>query len=111
MRKSQYLNVCHSYQNVQFKSKKIMAISKSAKLAIVKSEKNKVINDRRKRTMKESVKSVRTLVSKKDAVSAEKNLSAAFKALDKAAKVGVIKKGQASRKKSRLALAIAKLNK
>ncbi|MEN9852390.1 MAG: hypothetical protein RI996_333 [Candidatus Parcubacteria bacterium] len=85
-----------------------MAISKSAKLAINKSERNKVVNDRRKKTMRETVKAVRTLIVKKDVATAEKSLSAAFKALDKAAKRGVIKKNQASRKKSRLALAIAK---
>jgi small subunit ribosomal protein S20 len=85
-----------------------MAVSKSAKLAISKSERNKVVNDRRKKTMRETVKAVRTLIVKKDVVTAEKSLSAAFKALDKAAKRGVIKKNQASRKKSRLALAIAK---
>ena len=85
-----------------------MAVSKTAKQNIRKSAINKVINDRRKRTMKETVKTVRTDLIKKDAVSAEKNLSAAYKALDKAAKRGVIKKNQASRKKSRLAQAIAK---
>jgi small subunit ribosomal protein S20 len=87
-----------------------MAITKSAKLAIAKSARNKVINDRRKKTMKETVKEVRTLTSKKQDVSTA-TLSAAFKALDKAAKVGVIKKGQADRKKSRLAKAVAKLTK
>ena len=85
-----------------------MPVSKTAKQNIRKSAINKVINDRRKRTMKETVKTVRTDLIKKDAVSAEKNLSAAYKALDKAAKRGVIKKNQASRKKSRLAQAIAK---
>ena len=85
-----------------------MAVSKTAKQNIRKSAINKVINDRRKRTMKETVKTVRTDLIKKDAVSAEKNLSAAYKALDKAAKRGVIKKNQASRKKSRLPQAIAK---
>ncbi len=85
-----------------------MAISKTAKAAIRKTQINKVINDRRKKTMKETVKAVRGSLVKKDATTAAAGLSAAFKALDKAAKRGVIKKNQASRKKSRLALAIAK---
>lgn len=86
-----------------------MAVTKTAKLAIKKSEANKIINDRRKKTMKDTVKSVRSHVSKKDVSSAAAGLSAAFKALDKAAKGGVIKKNQASRKKARLSKAIAKI--
>jgi ribosomal protein S20 len=41
---------------------------------------------------------------------AAESLSAAFKALDKAAKTGVIKKNNASRRKSRLAKALAKVS-
>jgi small subunit ribosomal protein S20 len=88
-----------------------MAISKTAKQAIRKTEINKIINDRRKKTMKETVKAVRGSIVKKDVATAEGGLSAAFKALDKAAKRGVIKKNQASRKKSRLSLAVAKAKK
>ena len=58
--------------------------------------------------MRETVKAVRVNTAKKDITTAEAGLSAAYKALDKAAKRGVIKKNQASRKKSRLATAIAK---
>jgi len=56
-----------------------------------------------------AVKEVKKLITagkKSDAVEA---LKKAMSALDKAAKKHVIKKGSASRKKSRLALAIAKL--
>lgn len=88
-----------------------MAVSKTAKEAIRKSAINKVLNDRRKKTMKETVKTVRANVAKKDTKSAIDNLSAAYKALDKAAKRGIIKKNQASRKKSRLSQAIAKVAK
>ena len=88
-----------------------MAISKTAKAAIRKTQINKIINDRRKKTMKETVKAVRTNIVKKDATTAEAGLASAFKALDKAAKRGVIKKNQASRKKSRLSLAVAKAKK
>ena len=88
-----------------------MAVSKTAKEAIRKSAINKVLNDRRKKTMKDTVKAVRTSLVKKDATTAAAGLSAAYKALDKAAKRGIIKKNQASRKKSRLSIAIAKVSK
>ena len=87
-----------------------MAITKSAKKALRVSDRKRVVNDRIKKTMKEEVKSVRTKVLKKDNVTV-KDLASAFKALDKAAKRGTIKKGQANRKKSRLAKAVAKVSK
>lgn len=86
-----------------------MAITKSAKRAIRGSEKKKVYNDRRKKTMKEVVKDVRTLVGAKDKTTAQAALSKAYKALDKAAKTNLIKKNTASRKKSRLAKMIKKM--
>lgn len=58
--------------------------------------------------MKESVKSVRKLIVAKSTKEAQKELSRAYEAIDKAAKRGVIKKGAASRKKSRLAKALKK---
>lgn len=87
-----------------------MAITKSAKRAIRGSEKKKVYNDRRKKTMKEVVKDIKTLVSSKDKKSAQEKLSAAYKAIDKAAKTNLIKKNTASRKKSRLSAMIKKLS-
>jgi small subunit ribosomal protein S20 len=87
-----------------------MAITKSAKKALRVSDRKRVVNDRLKKTMKAEVKSVRTKVAKKVVVTITE-LSLAFKALDKAAKRGTIKKGQADRKKSRLAKAVAKVSK
>ena len=58
---------------------------------------------------KETVKSMRRFLTAKNLDEAKKLLSVAYKALDKAAKGGVIKKNTASRKKSRLARAINKL--
>ena len=87
-----------------------MAITKSAKKALRVSDRKKIVNDRIKKTLKEEVKSVRTKVAKKVTVEVS-DLSAAFKALDKAAKRGTIKKGNADRKKSRLAKAVAKSTK
>ncbi len=78
-----------------------MAITKSAKKAIRGSLRKKAINDRRKRTMKEGIKKFQKVV-KKDKQEAQKMLSSIFQAIDKAAKRGVIKKNNASRKKSRL---------
>lgn len=59
--------------------------------------------------MKDSVKEVRSLVTQGDKKTAAQKLTLAYQALDKAAKRGVIKKNTASRKKSRLAKAIAKI--
>ncbi len=86
-----------------------MAITKNAKKALRVSDRKRVVNDRVRRTMKEAVKTVRKDVSQKDAKALKSDLALAFKALDKAAKKGTIKKGTASRKKSRLAKAVAKL--
>lgn len=88
-----------------------MAITKSAKRGVRVSTRKRVSNDRNRRTMKEAVKTVRKDISQKDEKAIKSNLSLAFKALDKAAKKGVIKKGTANRKKSRLAKAIAKIGK
>ena len=78
-----------------------MPITKSAKKAIRGSLRKKAVNDRRKKTMKEVIKKIEKVV-KKDKTEAVKMLSTAFQAIDKAAKKGVIKKNNASRKKSRL---------
>ncbi len=83
-----------------------MPITKSAKKALRGSEKKMVVNLRRKKKVDTAVKSVRKSASKADA---QKALSEAYKALDKAAKKGLIKKGAADRKKSRLSNFVKKL--
>lgn len=89
-----------------------MAITNNAKRAIRVSERKRVVNDVLRRTMKEAVKTVRKDVhDKKDKKTIKADLALAYKALDKAAKKGTIKKGTANRKKARLAKAIAKLEK
>ncbi len=85
-----------------------MAITKNAKRAHRSSLRKRVVNDKLRRTMKEAVKTVRSATLAKKTKETVEELSLAFKALDKAAKGGVIKKGTANRKKSRLAKAIAK---
>ena len=87
-----------------------MAITKNAKRGVRVSERKRVVNDKLRRTMKEAVKTVRKDVLGKDKKAVKTDLSFAFKALDKAAKRGTIKKGTANRKKSRLAKAVAKLS-
>ena len=84
-----------------------MAITKSAKKAHRASLKKHVFNVRRKRALADTTKVVRKAIAT-DVKEAETSLSAAYKAIDKAAKTGVIKKNAASRKKSRLAKAIAR---
>ena len=78
-----------------------MPITKSAKKAVRRGLREKAINDRRKRVMKETIKKVEK-VAKTDKKEAEKMLPNVYQAIDKAAKRGVIKANSASRKKSRL---------
>lgn len=84
-----------------------MAITKNAKKAHRASLKKHVFNVRRKRALSDTTKVVKKAIVT-NVAEAEKSLSAAYKAIDKAAKGGVIKKNAASRKKSRLAKAIAR---
>ena len=82
-----------------------MAITSSAKKAQRSSLNKHVFNLRRKRVLGDTTKKVRTLITT-NVDEASKSLSAAYQAIDKAAKRGIIKKNTASRKKSRLAQAI-----
>jgi small subunit ribosomal protein S20 len=82
-----------------------MAITSSAKKAHRASLKKHVFNVRRKRALTTTVKATKKLMTT-SADEARTSLSAAYQAIDKAAKRGVIKKNTASRKKSRLAAAV-----
>lgn len=84
-----------------------MAITKSAKKAERSSERKRVFNLRRKRTMRDAMKDIAKAVSEGGA-SANELLSKAYKAIDKAAKGGVIKDNTAARKKSHLAKLVAR---
>lgn len=85
-----------------------MPITKSAKKALRGSERKRVVNIRRKKRVDTAVKDIKKLTSaSKD--DAQKALSLAYKELDKAAKNGLIKKGAADRKKSRLSKLVKKL--
>lgn len=79
-----------------------MAITKGAKKAHRASLNKKVYNDRRVRNLRDEVKKISKLVKDKKIDEAKAGLPGAYKAIDKAAKRGVIKANTASRKKSRL---------
>ncbi len=85
-----------------------MPITKSAKKELRKGARKRVFNETKKKNMREAVKTVRKSLTVKNPAEAEKSLAAAYQAIDKAAKRGVIKKNAANRKKSRLAAAIKK---
>lgn len=73
-----------------------MAITSSAKKALRASARKKVFNDRRKRAMRGAIKDIKLSPN-------AEALSAAYQAIDKAAKRGVLKKNTAARKKSQVA--------
>ena len=99
-----------------------MAITKSAKKAIRQSQRRRVRNLREGNKLKNLLKEVKTLItqasakgeeeastsstSQKKTKEAKNLLPQLYKLLDKAAKTGLIKKGEADRKKSRIAKAI-----
>ena len=87
-----------------------MAITSSAKKAHRASLKKHVFNVRRKRVLTTTTKAVRGFITAGQQKEAAQSLAAAYKAIDKAAKTGVIKKNTASRKKSRLAKALGKVS-
>ena len=79
-----------------------MPITKSAKKALRQNIRRKARNLVYKKKMKALIKEVRGLVLEKKNEEAKKLLPQVYKILDKTAKVGVIKKNTASRKKSRI---------
>lgn len=88
-----------------------MPNTKSAAKAMRQSIRRHATNLNTKAKVKDTSKKVRKLIDAKNADEATEALRSAMAALDKAAKKGVIHKNNASRKKSRMAKAIAKLSK
>lgn len=78
-----------------------MPVTKTAKRALRVSINKKAINDRTKKVLKEEIKKVVKL-AKDDKKAAKAELSKAYSVIDKAAKRGIIKKNNASRKKAQL---------
>ena len=78
-----------------------MPITQSAKKALRQNKKRRVHNIKYKKNLKSVIKEFRFLVETKKE-EAVKLLPKVYKALDKTAKMGIIKKNNASRRKSRL---------
>ena len=87
-----------------------MPIIKSAKKSLLQSVRRQVFNQRRIKKMRSLIKQTRVLIKDKKKEEALKLLPESYKAIDKAAKRGVIKKNTANRKKSRLTKAIQKIS-
>ncbi len=85
-----------------------MAITSSAKKAFRQSLRRKAQNSIYKEKLKNLLKEVKILIVQKKTDEAKNLMPQVFKILDKSAKVGVIKKNTADRKKSRLAKSLAK---
>jgi small subunit ribosomal protein S20 len=77
-----------------------MANTASARKAIRVSDRKRIVNDRLRKTMRKAIKEIKDLSREKKMKEAKALLSNAYKAIDKAAKRGVIKQNTASRKKA-----------
>ena len=86
-----------------------MPITKSAKKALRQSKRRKIRSVQRKDKIKSLFKEVKSLVAQKKIEGAKKLLPQVYELLDKAAKTGLIKKNTASRKKSRMARLISRI--
>lgn len=86
-----------------------MPITKGAEKTHRGSERKRIFNLRRKRSMKEAEKALDKAIIAGDAKQAKEILPTAYKAIDKAAKRGVIKDNTASRKKSRITTRVNKI--
>ncbi len=78
-----------------------MPIKKAARKALRQNKTQKERNLIRKKTMKKSIKEINDLTLK--GKNTKNLIPQAYKAIDKAAKRGIIKKNAASRKKSQIA--------
>jgi len=88
-----------------------MPIKQSAKKYLRASKKRASQNAKIKKTFKEAVKKINDLVKAGKIEDAKKMFPTVQKALDKAAKIGVIAKRAAARKKSRLVKMLKKAGK
>ncbi len=80
-----------------------MANTSSAKKAQRAAERRRVFNTRHRKAVKDAMKGMEKLVGVKNAKEAEAMLPTLYKAIDKAAKEGTLKKNTAARMKSRAA--------
>jgi len=85
-----------------------MPITKSAHKALRQSKRRRARNIIKKKKIKDLIKEIKSLVSQNKKEEARKLLPQLQKALDKTAKIGVIQKNKAARKKSRITKLIKK---
>ena len=88
-----------------------MALIKSSKKAIRQSKRRRITNLAYLSKLRGLIKETKSFVAQKKTKEAKDMLSKVYQALDKAAKVGVIKKNNASRKKSRITKFVEKSSK
>ncbi len=86
-----------------------MPITKSAKKALRQNKKRRGHNISKKKALKDVVKNIRKLALENKKEEALKLLPKAYKTIDKSAKLGLIKKNTAARKKSRLTKLVNKI--
>ena len=87
-----------------------MPITSSAKKALRNSARKRVFNLARKTKVKNTLKEFKKLIADKKVAEAKALMPKVQKELDKAVKTGLIKKNNASRKKSRVAKALKKIS-
>ncbi len=87
-----------------------MPVTKTTKRRPKQNERKRAINKKRTLEMRRLIKEANTLIAAKDTEAVEKMMPQIYKAIDKAAKKGVIKKNTAARKKSRIMKKIKKIN-
>jgi small subunit ribosomal protein S20 len=85
-----------------------MPITTSAKKALRGSIKKRDLNDARRAAMQKAAKAVKKLVATGKTAEAKEALALAYKAVDKAAKRGLLKRNTAARRKSQLARLFSK---
>ena len=87
-----------------------MPVTKTTKRRPKQNERKRAINKKRTLAMRGLIKEANVLIAAKDTEAVEKMMPQIYKAIDKAAKKGVIKKNTAARKKSRMMKKIKKIN-
>lgn len=80
----------------------------SAKKALRQNKRRRLRNQKKQKAVQPLTKKLRKILAQKNFEEAQKLIPQIYKALDKAAKTGVLKKNTASRKKSRITKLIKK---
>lgn len=88
-----------------------MPVTKTTKRRPRQIERRTAVNSKRILEMRKLIKEANSLLNNKNMEEVEKMLPRIYKAIDKAAKRGVIKKNAAARRKSRMAKKIEKMKK